>query len=713
MITGTRRAGTGAQALDAARGAPMDDDETGRSGQRKTVVVAWLGLVAMVMVVAGFGLGVYRSNFHNGLIAAPFTAVGVFVVLRQPRNRAGWLFLATGVAHAVMFFGRQYGLYASTHGGGSLPAVEWVAWMGVWPLPLVLVLSGVTIMSFPDGRLHSRRWRVVTAAMVVAGVLLSSGSALWPMEYERVKLLVPHPLEVGGYDTALELWTPAAAIAYPLFQIIWAVCVVVRLRRAVGDEAQQLKWFVYVVAVGALTMVLSILVGTPVIGLVAVPAVPVVAGVAIVKYRLYDIDLVINKTLVVGSMAGLITATYVAMVVGVGSLLGISANQNIGLSLVATALVAVAFEPFRRRVQVLADRLVYGHRPTPYEALARLSTQLSLDGQRADQLSGLASTFADGVGAAEATLWAGSEGDLVPVASWPPQGRDSSLSASSADLSSLGDGGRTHVRPIVHQGELRGAVTVTKAPGEALTASEDRLLGDLVAQAGLVIDNVGLAAELQHRLNQISAQAVELRAASKRIVAAQDDARRRIERDLHDGAQQRLVTLALSLQALSDRAASENYDDLPAKVDEARHQLAQALAELREMARGIHPAILTGEGLEAALGFLAERSPVAVQLKVDLDRRLAREVEATAYFVVSEALTNAAKHADASSIQVAARFEDGRLVIEVTDNGRGVADHWGSGLQGLADRLATLDGRLIVSSPPEAGTRLRAEIPCG
>ena len=332
MITGSQEAGTGGHTLDAGRGEPVDD-RTGHIGHRRTVVVASLGLVAMVMVLAGFGLGVYRSNFHNGLIAAPFTAVGVFVVLRQPRNRAGWLFLATGVAHAVMFFGRQYGLYASTHGSSNLPAVEWVAWMGVWPLPLVLVLSGVTIMSFPDGRLHSRRWRVVTAAMVVAGVLLSSGSALWPMEYERNKLLVPHPLEVGGYDTALELWTPVAPIAYLAFQIIWAVCVVVRLRQAVGDEAQQLKWFVYVVAVGALTMVLSmILFGTPVLGLVAVPAVPIVAGIAIVKYRLYDIDVVINKTLVVGSMAGLITATYVAMVVGVGSLLGISANQNIGLS---------------------------------------------------------------------------------------------------------------------------------------------------------------------------------------------------------------------------------------------------------------------------------------------------------------------------------------------------------------------------------------------
>jgi signal transduction histidine kinase len=266
----------------------------------------------------------------------------------------------------------------------------------------------------------------------------------------------------------------------------------------------------------------------------------------------------------------------------------------------------------------------------------------------------------------------------------------------------------------VHQGLLRGAVTLTKAPGDVLTASEDRLLHDLVAQAGLVIDNVGLGVELQHRLHQISAQAAELRAAAKRIVAAQYEARRRIERDLHDGAQQRLVTLALSLQAVSERAASTGDDNLAAKVEEARLQLSQALAELREMARGIHPAILTQEGLEAALGFLAERAPLPVRLDVRLERRLAQDVEASAYFVVSEALTNAAKHSGASSIAVAGRLRDGRLRIEVTDNGRGGADgHWGSGLQGLVDRLATLNGRLAVHSPVGGGTQLWAEIPCG
>jgi signal transduction histidine kinase len=266
----------------------------------------------------------------------------------------------------------------------------------------------------------------------------------------------------------------------------------------------------------------------------------------------------------------------------------------------------------------------------------------------------------------------------------------------------------------VHQGALRGAVTLTKEPGEALTGAEDRLLSDLVAQAGLVIDNVGLAAELQHRLNQISAQAAELRAAAKRIVAAQDDARRRIERDLHDGAQQGLVTLALSLQTVADRAAASGDADLTQAVDKARRQLADALAELREMARGIHPPMLTEEGLGAALANLAERSAIPVQVKVNLPRRLAQELEATAYFVVSEALTNATKHSGASLVVVAAQLDDGQLRIEVRDNGHGGADrNRGSGLQGLADRLVTLNGLLNVDSPAEGGTRLRADIPCG
>lgn len=672
-----------------------------------------LGILSAVLVIGGFGFGVYLPNLHNGLIAMAFAAVGIFVVRRRPENREGWLFIATGVAHAVMFFGRQYGFFAETHEGASLPALEWLTWMGVWPLALVLVLTAVTLMSFPEGRLPSPRWRVVATVMGAAGVLVALASALWPIEYVDNSLSIPHPINTGGFDTAQTLWGLFGPPLYLGFQLAWVACVVTRLRRATGDEARQLKWFVYAVGMGAVAMAVGfVLFDSPTLGVLAVPIVPIAAGAAIVQYRLYDIDLVINKTLVLGIMAGVITAGYAGVVVGIGTLVGVSAS-NLALPLAATALVAMVFEPARRRAQGWADRLVYGQRLTPYDALARLSTQLTLGGHQAEVYEGLASTLADGVGAAEVALWVGSRDELLRVASWPPRDGPDSRPTGPLDLASLGDDGRAHVRPIVHQGTLRGAVTLTKARGEVLSPSEDRLLRDLVAQAGLVIDNVGLGAELQERLQQISVQAAELRAAAKRIVAAQDEGRRRIERDLHDGAQQRLVTLALSLQAVSERAASLHDDEFAASVEEARLQLTDALAELREMARGIHPAILTEQGLEAALSFLAERAPVPVQVDTRLDRRLAPEVEATAYFLVSEALTNAAKHSGASRITAGGRLEDGRLLIEVTDNGRGGADpDRGTGLQGLTDRLATLNGRLTVDSPVGGGTRLRAEIPC-
>ncbi|MGX6600963.1 sensor histidine kinase [Micromonosporaceae bacterium Da 78-11] len=672
---------------------------------RRTVPVV-SGLVGAVLVAGGFGLGVHLANLHNGLIAVAFTAVGAFVVSRRPRHLEGRLFLATGLAHAVMFACRQYGL------ADDLPGARWVLWLGVWPLAPVLVLVGVTLMCFPDGRLPSLRWRPVVAAMIVAGTLLAVASALWPVEYADDAVTLAHPLAVGGYPTAQRWWDVAGPASFLLFQLAWVAAVVVRLRRARGDEARQVRWFAYAVTVGALAMVAGlVLSGSPTLGVLVVPLVAVVAGLAIVKYRLYDIDLVIDRTLVVGAMAALVTAGYVLVVIGAGRLAGVAPSPEPVLPLVATAVVAVAFEPVRRRVQRAVDRLVYGARLSPYESLARLSDQLSRGAGQADLFSGLASTVAGGVGAAEVTLWVGPDDELVPVASWPPA--LPTLGDVPRRLRTLDDGGRRHVRPIMHRGTLRGAVTLAKVPGEALTAVQSRLLDDLVAQAGLIIDNVGLGAELQQRLHQITVQAAELRAAAKRVVAAQYEARRLIERDLHDGAQQRLVTLALSLRTVAARAEAAGDDDLAARVEQALGQLSEALAELREMARGIHPAILTQEGVEAALGFLAERASVPVRLDVRLDRRLAQDVEATAYFVVSEALTNAAKHATASSVLVTGGLADGRLWIEVADDGAGGADRGrGSGLQGLIDRLATLNGRLTVHSPVGGGTRLRAEIPC-
>ncbi|HEX3319018.1 MAG TPA: PAS domain S-box protein [Solirubrobacteraceae bacterium] len=207
-------------------------------------------------------------------------------------------------------------------------------------------------------------------------------------------------------------------------------------------------------------------------------------------------------------------------------------------------------------------------------------------------------------------------------------------------------------------------------------------------------------------------QEEELKASRARMVQAADDARRRLEHDLHDGAQQRLVGLALDLRLARSRLGSEP-EEAARLLDEATEELAAATSELRELARGIHPAVLTDGGLEPALRTLVARAAVPTRLHVADDRRLAPAIEVTAYFTVAEALTNVARYAEARSVEVSLGYADGTLVVEVRDDGRGGADAGGgTGLRGLADRVTALDGSLSVDSPAGAGTIIRAEIPC-
>ena len=635
-----------------------------------------VGVATALLVAGGFVLGPHLGNLHNGLIAASFTAVGMYVVRRRPGNREGRLFVAVGVAHAVMFAGREYGLHA-----GPLPGASWVAWFGVWPLPPALVLIGVTVMCFPTGRLPSRGWTPVVLVLSAAGLVLAVVSALWPVEYARIGLVVGHPLDLPGAAAADAFYGVARPVGYLLFQLTWVACVVVRVRRARGDEARQMRWFLYAVTVSAAVMLLGLAVwGSPVPGTLTAPLLAVAAGAAILRYRLYDIDPVINKSLVLGAMAAVVTAGYAVVVVGVGRLVD---GYGTWLSLLATGLVAVVFEPLRSRVQQLADRLVYGRRATPYEALARLSEHFTAPA--GGLLDGICATVAEAVGAREVMLWTGPADDLRAVSAWPAT---TPLPPGPRTLAGLAEPAAV---PVRHDGRFRGAITVTKAPGETLTAGEQRLIGDLAAQAGLVL---------------------ELRATAQRLVAAGDAARRRLERDLHDGAQQRLVTVAMELGGVVRLATTAGAGEVAERADDVRRQLLEATAELREMARGLHPAVLTQDGLDAAIGFLADRSPIPVRLAMTVARRLPAEVESTAYFVISEGLTNAAKHAGAGAVDVRVVLAGAGLTVEVSDDGCGGAEvRPGSGLEGLTDRLATLDARLTVESGP-GGTRLGTVIPC-
>jgi signal transduction histidine kinase len=234
---------------------------------------------------------------------------------------------------------------------------------------------------------------------------------------------------------------------------------------------------------------------------------------------------------------------------------------------------------------------------------------------------------------------------------------------------------------------------------------EDELVGAVSAAADMALENGRLQAELRARLE-------ELRGSRIRVIEAGQRERQRLERDLHDGAQQRLVALSLELSVLRDRLTGD--PDASGRVDRMKHEVAVSLDELRALARGLHPAVLSGHGLAVALESLAAWAAVPVWLSVDLGRRLPDAVEVAAYYVVSESLTNVGKHARATSATVEVKDGHETLVVEVTDDGAGGADtEKGSGLRGLADRVEALDGELLIWTRQGGGTRVRAEIPCG
>ncbi|WP_159081570.1 sensor histidine kinase [Nocardioides sediminis] len=655
------------------------------------VVVGSLGVLVLGLVAYGATLDFHVGNLHNGLLGLTFAGVGLYVIRARPGHRLGRLFVVLGLVSALMYFGRQAGLHSP-----ALPGGAWLAWVSIWLVPLSMAGGGVAIMLFPTGEHLSGRWRAASRVMVGLAALVALVSALWPIEDDWSRSHLVFPFELGGEETVRAVAVPAMLGCYFGFQVLWAVAVVTRLRRAGSDEVRQLRWFVFAVSVSLLLMLTGQLVwDTPLPGLLALPLIPLAAGVAIVRYRLYDIDPIINKALVGGVMVLLVFAGYVGLVVGAGALLPVSDRV---MALAATAAVAVVFEPVRRRAQELADRLVYGRRATPYETLSRLSAQLSRNDD--DLLEGLAATVAGGIGASEVVVWLGDAERMEAVAAWPD--RPPAGPRPLAELASR----RELVRPVTRDGTVQGALVLTTPPGEPLTPEADQLLDDLVAQTGLVIDH-------RARLEQVARQAAELQAAARRIVTAEDSARRRIERDLHDGAQQRLVSLGMELGALVERAAATGDPDLVRTAEHARKQLLEATAELREMARGVHPAVLTQDGLEAALANLADRSPVPVRLRLALDSRPPTEVEATAYFLVSEALTNTARHAGASVVEVCVSSDADRLTVEVSDDGTGGAElEPGGGLQGLTDRLSMLGARLEVDSPPGGGTTVRTVLPC-
>ena len=681
-------------------------------------VLLGVGFVLIVPHAPKYSLADALFQGATALTGVSFGVVGAVIASRQRDNVIGWLFLAIGVSMGLTAAIQTYAGNAPS-GVGGLPGGIYAEWMGNWIwisawflwLPILMLL-------FPDGRPISSRWRRFVQVLGVIMMVATIGAILHPNPASEPGFRNP-VVYLPWAKTLLDLVVFSLSAFGLIGGVIAAVVgLVMRYRRAGLEQREQLKWFVYA---GVATVVLlpsrSIAAGSSpivlVLGLFSAVLIPAASLVAILKYRLYDIDVVIKKTVVYAALAAFITGVYVAIVVGIGALLGQGDKPNVALSIVATAVVAVAFQPARERVQRFANRLVYGSRATPYEVLREFSDRMGGAYANEDLLPRMARVMAEGTGASRAEVWLRIGDTVRRTATWPDDGLVSgttAISLTDGELPALE--GVDRAVAVRHQGELLGAVTVTKAPGDPLGHTEEVLLDDLAGQAGLVLSNVRLTAELEARLDDITIRSAELRASRQRIVVAQDEERRRLERNIHDGAQQHLVALAVKLR-LAKSLVSRDPAKAATMLGELHGQVGDALDTLSSLALGIYPPRLEEQGIAPALAAQYERSNLPVHLVADAVR-YPIDVEAAVYFCVLEALQNIAKYAGASGIAVTIHNRDGELTFDVTDDGVGFnpeAAPRGAGLNNMSDRLSVLGGEVTIESVPGRGTTVRGRVP--
>ena len=667
-------------------------------------------IAGLTVAMALSGLLLHQGGFRPDLVGVittvfsligifsflAFSAMGLLLVRNRPQNAVGWLLLGIGLNVYLIFNSANYAQLAIVkHHAPLLVGQVFAVLAGTVWIPFVLMLLLFLPMLFPDGRLLSRRWIIPIISGVIFAILALVGNLFLASKVSPDYPALTNPLANASLAHALQPFVDRS-VPFGLFALVGSISsVVVRYRRGDSLQRHQLRWFLFALVLAALPFLLNnntFLAN--VLLILFVPLLPISIAIAVLRYRLYDIDVVINRTLVYGALAAFITAVYIGIVVGLGALVNSGGRPNLVLSILATAVVAVAFQPVRTRVQAMANRLIYGYRATPYEALTTFSHRVAGAYANEDVLPRLAQVLADGTGATVTTVWIRRAGEPFAAASWPPS--ESALGIDRAD----------RVAEVRHQGETLGELTVKKRPGEPLTPVEEKLLNDLAAQAGQVLRNVRLTSELQARLDEISTPAAELRASRQRIVAVQDAERRRLERNIHDGAQQHLVALAVKLR-LAATLAKRDPEKARRSVKELETQTAEARQTVRDLAQGIYPPALREGGLMEALQRHAEVTAEGIA-------RYDPEIEAGVYFSCLEALQNATKYARASKVRIDLRQRDGLLLFSVLDDGVGfdpATASSGTGLQNMKDRVASLGGRLVLESQRGKGTIISGSLP--
>ena len=704
----------------------------GRSGMR-LIDALWAGSV-LIAVADAILTGLTWSDFKTGdgisqvgfpVSTLAYATLGALIV-RRVRNPIGWLLLAAGVGLGLMGLFNAYAMLGIITHPGAVPAPQQVGAVSEWLFFPVVAVLACAFLLFPTGTLRSRRWRpvvvlnfLVTGLLMIVFILVPRLVAL-PAP-GGVSLTYQNPFGIPGIGSALAGTAMNNFNSLTLLSVLFlgagALSLVLRYRAGDGELRRQINWVALTGAAFALVQLVAIAgivadhgklppitvaayAASAVIGLLGFPA---AITVGILKYRLYEIDVIINRAVVYGLVSAGLTAVYAAIVLGIGALAG---QQNSpGLTIAAAVAVALLFQPARERARRVANRLVYGERATPYQVLSDFADDMAeqLDYDKA--VAKMVTVLASATGAIQAEAWVRVGPELRAVTIWP-DGSSPRAALPLADGEQLpAFEAASRAVAVRHGDELLGALALLKPRNEPVTMAEDKLLQHLASQAGLVFRNGRLTAELQATIE-------ELTASRRRLVEAQDEERRKIERNLHDGAQQQLVALSIQLGLLQDSA--DDAASVRQLAPELQKSARAALDDLRALARGIYPPLLADQGLVHALHAQAGKTVVPVTIEADGIQRYPQDVEATVYFCALEALQNVAKYADASRADVCLSCSGGSLQFTITDDGTGFdtagARH-GTGLQGMADRLAALGGTLHLRSQPGQGTTVSGRLP--
>ncbi len=660
----------------------------------------------MSMLVHGRPVDVFyaRWMFHNVPTALVMVWMGHLVLRRQPAHGAGVVLLAVGAvaaAHAGVIAIVDARLLAAgidvIAAGTPLVPAElpldasvplWVMWWLWVPVP-VLAMTGLLLV-FPDGQLPGGRWRWALVSAVVGAALLMLAHAIvsWPTATTPISS-TEVPLGEAPLTFGLATAGGVAVLAAALASV---AALVGRWRHAHEEQRGPFR------AVGSAAIVLA-LAGTltwpwqqvwrPVV-LVAFVGLLVTYSLAVGRYRLHDLDPAISRAAVGAILAAGVTGIYAAVVVGVGSIVDRAGDSGL-LPLIAVGVVAVLIEPARRQTRQLVERVLYGRDTDRAEALSQLATLGRTAGDLPDMVAHVAELLVHSTGAKRAEVWLDSEGRSALAAA---------AGAPAADVPLV-------TAPVIHHGDHLGAIRLYARKPSDLVDDARPLVSDVADSLGVALHNARLTGELRERLE-------ELQRSRHRLVEVHHEARRELERDIHDGAQARLIGLRLRVGAARALVDATTDATLAEQLEEIGREVDAAVQSLRDLARGLYPRVLEESGVAAAIQAAARDLPIVITVQAEHVGRYQRHVEAAVYFACLEALQNAARHAQATRITVRLEGEPGKLRFSVVDDGIGFDPEGvrgGTGLANMHDRLSALGGHVWTNGPSGPGTTISGEIP--